>query len=38
MRCDSLRKLSTFHILPIAAFVHPSVATMASISLRRGLM
>ena len=37
-RWDSLRKLSSFHILPIAAFVHPSVAVIDSTSSRRGWM
>ena len=37
MRIVSFMKLSTFRILFNAAFDHPSVATTASISSRRGL-
>ncbi len=37
-RWDSFRKLSSLRILPIAAFVHPSAAMIASISSRSGSM
>ncbi len=35
-RWDSLRKLSSFHIFAMAAFVQPSAMMMGSISSRRG--
>ena len=35
-RCDSRKKLSSFHILPIDALVHPSAAMTPSTSSRKG--